>query len=287
MLNASVIIPTHNRPDALVRCLSPLVQTQRDHGQPREIIVVDDGSAPEQSRRAAALIKTFDAPNLQLVYQTPNQGVSAARNRGVLCAKGDLLVFLDDDLIPSPTMVQDYVALHQQHPEILILCGHLFTRDRSVYGRLWARCYDHVFGRPGQGRDLFPIRMLSGGHVAFKRAVLDQVHPLFDPSLPSREDFDTYLRAKQAGIPVFKTAYAAAEIVPRTNFPAFIKQREWYAKGEHALRAKHGVEPLRAAATEGRPDLTLDMRLLTYLARLWITGRASFRRRRTSERSGA
>ena len=268
MLNASVIIPTFNRPDILSHALRPLLSEIREAGAPAEIVVVDDGTDETYAPRIADLVKTFDTKRLVLVRHDINLGLSAARNSGAQRARGEILIFIDDDLIPSPTFIRDHIAFHEAHPEIPLLCGHLFTSSRSLYGRYWSRCYQHVFCEPANGRDLYPIDMLSGGNHSVKRDVLEILSPLFDSALPSREDMDLYLRAREAGLNVYKTTRAAAEVVPKSTFSAFYKQKQWYARGEILLRAKHGESKVAAAEARHPTPLTPDMLVLTVLLRL-------------------
>lgn len=87
----SVIIPTHGRPDALRRAVgSVLEQTFAD----LEVIVVDDCGMPPA--------EPFDDAQVRVVRLAHNQGVSAARNRGIEEAKGAWVAFLDDDDVWYP-----------------------------------------------------------------------------------------------------------------------------------------------------------------------------------------
>lgn len=84
----SVIIPTYNRVDVILRTIrSVKQQTFEDY----EIIVVDDGSTDN----TVEVIKDFDR-QIRLIRQE-NQGVSVARNNGVKASKGKYIAFLDSD----------------------------------------------------------------------------------------------------------------------------------------------------------------------------------------------
>jgi glycosyltransferase involved in cell wall biosynthesis len=85
----SVVIPTHNRPEMLRKCVESL-----GRGYPHEcyeIIIVDDGSEPSVDLREYA-----ERPKL-LVLRQANAGPARARNSGAWRASGKYLVFLDDD----------------------------------------------------------------------------------------------------------------------------------------------------------------------------------------------
>jgi glycosyltransferase involved in cell wall biosynthesis len=88
MPKVSIILPTFNRIDTIVRAIKSVqAQTLEDW----ELIVVDDGSTDD----TAALIDGID-PRLTLIRQE-NRGFTEARNTGIRAARGDYLAFLDSD----------------------------------------------------------------------------------------------------------------------------------------------------------------------------------------------
>jgi glycosyltransferase involved in cell wall biosynthesis len=98
----SIIVTTHNRPDALAAVLSGLAdQTHRNF----EIVIADDGSEPDASTLAGA----FGARHVW----HPHRGFRAAaiRNRGVEASSGNYLIFLDGDCVPRPSFVERHHAL--------------------------------------------------------------------------------------------------------------------------------------------------------------------------------
>lgn len=100
----SVVIPTYNRCESLCKTLSSLAaQTVPAHQF--EVIVVDDGSS-DDTRRIAELRLPYP---LTLIGQE-NQGAAAARNRGAGYARGEVLIFLDDDITVSPGFIGGLLA---------------------------------------------------------------------------------------------------------------------------------------------------------------------------------
>lgn len=95
MPTVTVIIPTYNRVDLLGEALSSVFsQTYQDF----EVIVVDDGST---DNTASTLLPLVKHGLIQYVYQN-NQGELAARNRGIVEAKGQYIAFLDLDYLFEP-----------------------------------------------------------------------------------------------------------------------------------------------------------------------------------------
>lgn len=87
----SVIIPVYNSENYLEECLnSCLLQTYENI----EVICIDDGS----SDRSAEILKSYLKKDRRIkVFEQENKGVSSARNKGILNAKGDYISFLDSD----------------------------------------------------------------------------------------------------------------------------------------------------------------------------------------------
>jgi glycosyltransferase involved in cell wall biosynthesis len=105
----SVIIPAYNGDRYIVQAVeSVLGQTFTD----LEIIVVDDGS----SDRTYQVLQPY-LDRISYIYQE-NQGVAAARNRGIKEAKGDLIAFLDQDDFFLSDKLASQVALFRSSPSL-------------------------------------------------------------------------------------------------------------------------------------------------------------------------
>ena len=96
MLTASVIICTHNRAAIVGRAIQQaLVQARACNA---ELLVVDNASTDETPAALASLARRAE-PTLRVVCE-PELGLSAARNRGLVEARGEVAAFLDDDAVP-------------------------------------------------------------------------------------------------------------------------------------------------------------------------------------------
>lgn len=103
----SVVIPTYNQPKLLAETLdSVFAQTFTDY----EVIVVNDGSTDETEAYLQSL-----GTKIRLITQE-NQGIGAARNRGIAEARGDLVALLDHDDIWKPQKLEVQVAFLEKHP---------------------------------------------------------------------------------------------------------------------------------------------------------------------------
>lgn len=103
----SIVIPTHNRAGTLKRSLSHLLQME---GVERcEAIVVNDGSTDGTAEVLEELRRTY--PEILRVLTIANGGPARARNRGVEAARGERILFVDDDVFPRPGMLQSHARM--------------------------------------------------------------------------------------------------------------------------------------------------------------------------------
>jgi GT2 family glycosyltransferase len=100
----SVVIPTHNRPKLLARCLDALAQQTYPAHLYEVIVVVDGGlSEAQPSCQVQILSETCLANGAPLrVLGTPHGGPARARNYGWRAARGEIIAFTDDDVVPTP-----------------------------------------------------------------------------------------------------------------------------------------------------------------------------------------
>lgn len=117
MVELSVVIPTKDRPAMLPRALGSVLG-QVDDG---EVIVVDDGSLPE-NREAVREVCAAD-PRVRLVENEVSGGPSAARNRGIAAARGRYVGVLDDDdeWLGGKWTAQRDILHRQGSPEDLVV----------------------------------------------------------------------------------------------------------------------------------------------------------------------
>lgn len=112
-MSVSVIIPTRNRAEILGKTLQAYAKQCGDHGL-LEIFVVDDGSTDQTAHMVEGLRESFPV-SLRYIRQE-HRGISAARNHGIREAAGELILFGDDDILPSRSMVAEHVAWHRRNP---------------------------------------------------------------------------------------------------------------------------------------------------------------------------
>jgi glycosyltransferase involved in cell wall biosynthesis len=132
----SVVITTYNRPDALEAVLEAcFAQDDKDF----EIIIADDGSTAN-TRGCIERLRARAPVPLKHVWQ-PDEGFRAAmaRNRGILAASGEYIVFLDGDCVPQ----RDFIARHRalSRPGFLV-SGSRILLSPSLTTRVLGRRID-------------------------------------------------------------------------------------------------------------------------------------------------
>lgn len=118
---ASVIVCTHNRATLLAKALDSLTRQTLPVDR-RDIVVVDNASTDET--RSVVEAFTPSLPALRYVHES-RLGLSAARNRGATEARGDVLVFLDDDAVAEPDWLQALLAAYEQDPAVVAVAGRI------------------------------------------------------------------------------------------------------------------------------------------------------------------
>lgn len=117
----SVVMPLYNKEQWVTRAVSSVLS--QSYAQ-IELIVVDDGSKDDSVKR----IQTVIDPRIRLISQD-NAGVSAARNRGIQEAKGELIAFLDADDAWKPHHLETIINLYRKYPEAgMWACAYTIVR---------------------------------------------------------------------------------------------------------------------------------------------------------------
>jgi len=115
VFSIGIVIPTYNRVDALMTCLSHL---ERQTMPEFEVVIVDDGSFDATSERVAQF-QQQSSLRLRYVHQ-PNSGPARARNLGVSILRAPVCLFIGDDIFVSPDFVAIHSQLHQRRPELQV-----------------------------------------------------------------------------------------------------------------------------------------------------------------------
>jgi len=175
-LQVTVVICTRDRPDELERCLASF-STQTRH--PDQILVVDNASKDERTmlvaRRAGVDYVREDRP-----------GLDFARNTGVKAAKGDLVVYTDDDVVITPNWLERLIMAFDADDVMavtgLVLPAELETEAQYIFEKYWGfgRGYVRIdFGEAffnryrKQGCPAWEVG--AGANMAFRKQIFDEI----------------------------------------------------------------------------------------------------------------
>jgi glycosyltransferase involved in cell wall biosynthesis len=180
----STIIPTLNRPVGLVSAVTSILKQKH---QPDELIIVDQ-SLDELSYKAVKdIYSTFDvAPKLVYLHEPKVRGLIEAKQRGVEVAKGDIISFLEDDVVLHPRYFENVASIFASDQKILGCCGVMSNQKSGlIYEYLFRLFHRGIFYdarlNAGKIRDcngngvLIASRFLSGGISCYRKKVFESV----------------------------------------------------------------------------------------------------------------
>jgi GT2 family glycosyltransferase len=191
----SVIVPTSNRAESLLRLLRALMRLESDPAE-FEVIVVADGCSDRTEERIGTASWNLDLHVLTL----PPSGPATARNCGAALARGEILLFLDDDVEPEPGTIRAHLALHRSGtqqiglgylPPILVAGGFLAATLRG-----W---WESMFDGPRRPSYRYSFRNLLTGHFSIRRTDFERLRG-FEASLSCHEDWEFGYRAIRGGL---------------------------------------------------------------------------------------
>jgi len=176
----SVVVPVHNGEEYLREALDSI---GRQAHVPIEIIVVDDGSADQ----SAAIARGAET-DVRLISQH-HRGLPAARNQGLMAARGEYIGFLDCDDLWTEHKLALQLGILGMYPEIAVVLGHTRRMWRSPTGH-GASIETHLDE---------PVLALNLGAALIRRSTYDVVGR-FDEAISHSHDWDWFMRARELDV---------------------------------------------------------------------------------------
>ena len=203
-MQASVVVSTYNRRDLALRTARTLLQQDCPLSE-YEIIVVVDGSTDGTAMALRGL-----SPRVRVLEQE-NRGLAGARNTGARASNGELLIFLDDDMVCAPELVREHIAAHHTNRQAgsadesaeSVGLGAIYAAPDSPC-RLAVEHFNRGLGAPylrqrDHPGEAWPENVWSFGNTSIRRAVLERVG-VFDERFRMREDGELGVRLRAAGV---------------------------------------------------------------------------------------
>ena len=140
-MTISFIICTYNRERYIYECLSRLAKNTAQAGW--EIVLVNNNSTDKTAAECERFVKDYKPENYRYFVEK-QQGLSFARNRGIAEAKGEWLVFLDDDAMVEPDYIANLQRNIETHPEAKAFGGPIepfFEGEAPKWLSPWTMIY--------------------------------------------------------------------------------------------------------------------------------------------------
>ena len=259
---ASVVMPTHGRRHSLLRVLLALDRQQVPDGT-FEVVVVCDGDVDGSAAASEALAPRLSYP-LRVLRQH-NQGPAAARNTGVDAARADLIIFLDDDVVPDVRLVGLHLAAHQGQ-DCLVTIGPLLPptdAQLSVWCAWEERVLCEQYDAMLAGRWSATYRQFYTGNAAAPRALIVAAGG-FNPSFRRAEDVELALRLQDHGARFSFLPDARSWHYVERTFAAWLQMPSAYGAADVAM-ARAGRRGVLRSTAEEFSSRHLPIRVLTLL----------------------
>ncbi len=193
----SVIVPTHNRCAELAEGLAALSRQDLPASDFEVVVAMDactDGTAE--------MLAKGDWPFALRSVVPQGRGAACARNAGAAQARGERLLFLDDDITADPGLLRAHLEAARTDPEVIVIgysepvipTGGWFAKGLAAW---WNELFD-TMERPDH---LFAFTDVLTGNLSVGKAVFDRLGG-FDSGLACREDHEFGYRAIRAGVPL-------------------------------------------------------------------------------------
>lgn len=247
----SVIIPTHNSAGTIVRALESV---HRQHFQPIEIIVVDDGS----SDPTRTIVEQYRDRGVQLIVLDGRHGASRARNEGIAVARGEYIAFLDsDDEWLTGKLAKQVAMLRANERLTLVGCGaRRIGSDGVDRGRVYEGHRPVIVG-PHAWRALLAYAFLCTPTVMAPRTAILEVGG-FDQELVIGEDQDLWIRLARRG----EIGYVHEDLVRVHESPDGLSTRHRARASKYALLiARRHLALARASLSQAEARAILASRL--------------------------
>ena len=252
----SVIIPTYQRCGAACDAVRALADI--DYEGAVEAIVVVDGSTDD----TAAGLRQLRTPLPLRVIEQANGGAAAARNRGAAQASGDILLFLDDDMLCEPDVLKQHARTLAAGADAVI--GAFPVDSASAYGFLTETIAGMAhWDRSGVELTAFEV---FTGHLSVRRSVFEAVGG-FDERFTAggsygNEDIDFGARL----LPKYDVRYNPDALVRQRRSVGpreYMRRAGRLAKSDLMFAAKHPALAAKLFERRGAGRISPRLRLLS------------------------
>lgn len=243
----SIVVPTFNRRASLERLLKGIAE--QTYPAPNfEVIVVDDGSQDG----TVPFLRALSTPYSMLVLEQAHQGPAAARNLGVAHAKGSLIVFLDDDVVPIAGLLSSHVVAHSDRSDMVVV-GPMLPPPSGWRRPLWVRWEEEMLDVQYRAMiaGLYPCtpRQFYTGNVSLSRQQFIAAGG-FDVRFRRAEDVELGFRLHRLGARFKFDPSASVLHYASRSFDAWCRTPYQYGRYDVVMEREKGFRTFQRAARE-------------------------------------
>lgn len=204
-MKISIVIPTYNRPEQLSDVLKHIFASVTTGFESIEVIVVDDGSKIP----AREIVEALSPPapfRLKYVYQE-NAGPAEARNHGFRLAEHDIVLFIDDDILVFPELIQKHAEAHIEQPASVIFGQSPYppmTKPTPAYRYLNGLADDSLRSVGAHSTRAVKVEIVASGNLSVEKRLFKE-RDVYSPGLkiPVGEEYELSAYLLKNAIPLF------------------------------------------------------------------------------------
>lgn len=237
MPTVSIILPTYNRLPRLQKVLAGLA-AQTYPLVDMEVVIVSDGSTDGTN----PFLQAYVAPLQIRPLIQANSGPAAARNLGLQMAQGELVIFLDDDVVPAPQLVAEHVHTHRCHQDDVVVLGPMLTPPTFAL-KPWVQ-WEQVmlykqYADIAAGRWAPTARQFYTGNASLARRHLLAVGG-FDTTFRRAEDVELAYRLAARGLAFVFNEQAIGYHYAERSFAAWLQTPYMYGRNDVIFTRDYG-----------------------------------------------
>ena len=224
----SVVIPTYNRLNSLKQVLIALEKQSYPYNN-YEVVVVSDGSTDNTNDFIQHFHPKFE---FHALVQN-NSGVAAARNQGVNKSIGEIVLFLDDDVVPATNLLETHANAHEACPKSVIIGKMLTPKNYALSPWAWweqeqlARQYYEI----ENGLWNPTPRQFYTGNASVRRKYILEAGG-FNPLFLRAEDIELAYRLEKLGLEFKLRSDAIGYHYVERSYESWLKIADAYGKND-------------------------------------------------------
>ena len=234
----SIIIPTYNRKNSLSKCLYAFVNQVTKMSY--EVLIIDDGSTDNTDE----VIKKWEKNTHFILryFRQENRGPASARNIGIKQARGDILLFVGDDIIATPNLIEQHMLFHCKYPEENVAMLGYVTWSSEIKVTPFMYWLEH--GGPQFQYYKFKhrekVKAFWTCNISLKRSFLIK-EGYFDEDFPyaAYEDTELGYRLQKKGLQIIYNKNAIAYHYHSTNIEKYCYRQKLVGKSFIILHKKY------------------------------------------------